>query len=808
VSAVEAEVYGSSMFLVMTISWLTLYWYENRGTPKADRALILIGYLGFLGMGIHPFSFITMPVVGLFILLTDADSRANVPLFLASLALLSLIYDIGNFIVYAGAALVVCVVGLLMVKSPQWKRRWSLSTWMCIVALLGFSSYLYVPIRSMTIPRVDEGEARTWPLFKEYLERKQYGSEGMLTRALHRRAHVQNQFLVYPHMGYGGYMLQQYVPWKVGETRAEDNEPVIRHVFGKDVNFKTLHVLLQSKPQIQFLLFLLMQLPFLYGGYLVYRRNRQLGIYLLVLYAVTSYGLLFYMNFADGSQLEMRDYDYWKSTGFDPNQKPPPVHLEVRDRDYFFTPGFIYMGILFGISAVFLLRWIAARRGALVRPLGIILAGLAFAVPVWSNYKEHNRTGDYVPWDYAYNLLMSCRPNSILFTNGDNDTFPVWFLQEVEGVRKDVRVVNLSLANTNWYLQQLTEHEPYLKIGFNREQIDALQPMGWQGKGPMDIQIPHSKIRYQLGPLPYLKVQDIMVLHIVMNNYPEKPIHFAITVGDENEMGLDKFTVMEGMVYTLVEDPVNKVIDPVATSRMVDSVYRFRGLGDPKVYIDLNTEGLLTNYSSTNFHLVTWAHDTLQVINQALTDLRKVAAPSDSVKARIAVLEKARADKIAFAEKYLALNMRILPREWRVHYYAGQLYGDIGETQKAEESLRRGIREAGDGPNSRIFAMNLAQLYSQNGQNAKAESTVAEMYAQMPDDFEAMYTLAGLYQRRGELRKTRDLFAEWLARNPGHQYASPIAQQIQQLDAQMRTPPAPAVQAVVPTATTVQSAKK
>ena len=134
--------------------------------------------------------------------------------------------------------------------------------------------------------------------------------------------------------------------------------------------------------------------------------------------------------------------------------------------------------------------------------------------------------------------------------------------------------------------------------------------------------------------------------------------------------------------------------------------------------------------------------------------------------------------------------------------------GDIGETQKAEESLRRGIREAGDGPNSRIFAMNLAQLYSQNGQNAKAESTVAEMYAQMPDDFEAMYTLAGLYQRRGELRKTRDLFAEWLARNPGHQYASPIAQQIQQLDAQMRTPPAPAVQAVVPTATTVQSAKK
>src|SRR6185295_9471497 len=76
-SAVEAEVYGMAMFLVMCISWLSLQWYEKRGTPMADRILILICYLGFLGMGVHPFAFITIPAVGLFIILADPDHRKN-----------------------------------------------------------------------------------------------------------------------------------------------------------------------------------------------------------------------------------------------------------------------------------------------------------------------------------------------------------------------------------------------------------------------------------------------------------------------------------------------------------------------------------------------------------------------------------------------------------------------------------------------------------------------------------------------------------------------------------------------------------
>jgi tetratricopeptide (TPR) repeat protein len=833
-SAVEAEVYGTSMLLVMIISWLSLDWYERRGTAKANRILLLITYLGFLGMGVHPFSFITIPAVGLFVIFSDENHRKNwmgfamllggfvlsvlilvkgmhldmvwaylavlalgaivyasvpemkfdLPLAVAGLGLFSIVYDIGDFIFYAAGVLAVSIIAKLLTKTPEGKARWNLSIMLSLVALIGFSSYAYVPIRSSVKPNIDENEPRTWSTFKEYLERKQYGSESMLTRAFHRRGTFVHQLLVYPHMGYGGYMLGQYFPWKVGETRADENEAVVRHVPVRH-DFQTLWANIGHKPGLQMALFLLFQFPFIYGGYLVYKRNKHLGAYLLILYAATSYGLIFYMNFADGTQMEMRDYEYWKSTGFNAQQKPENVHIEVRDRDYFFTPGFIYMGILFGVASAFLLNRMSQRTGgggAAPKGVGLALLALAIAVPSYSNFKEHNRKGDYIPWDYAYNLLMSCRPNSVLFTNGDNDTFPLWFIQEVENIRKDVRVVNLSLVNTNWYIKQLKSHEPKLAIGFSDQEIDGMEPQPWRFKQAVGFKVPNSAITVELEPRPYLKVQDIMVLHIVQNNYPEHPIHFAVTVSDDNMMGLEKYLVMEGMVYTLTEEKKNKDIDAPVTANMVDNIYRFRGLGDPKLFVDLNTEGLLTNYSATNFRLVMWAQEKLTEIQRQLEDLRK-PPQTDSTRSAIAAKEKEKADKVAFAEKYLQLNARILPREWRNNYYGAQLYASIKDYAKAEEYYKKGMEEA---PNPRLFGANLAQLYMEQNKFPQAESLLNELKQAAPNDFELWYGLSDLYQKRGDLRKAHDVLAEWLKGNPSHQYAAMVSQQLQFLEGQIR----------------------
>jgi hypothetical protein len=785
-SAVEAEAYGLAMFIVMAVSWLSLHWWQNRGTAVADRTLLLMAYVGFLGVGVHLFALVTLPMVGL-LLLFDKETRTNIPVLVSGVLIFSIVYDVGDFMFYALGGLVAFLIALPFAKSPAWRRRWSLAAMLCLVALMGFSTYLYVPIRSSVNVALDEAEATDfgnyltfWDrkpnnVFKEYLERKQYGSEGMLTRAMHRRGQLPNQILVHPHMGYGGYMLAQYFPWKVGDRDQESVETLDRNVFGKLVKFPTLHDSLGDNRGAQFALFLLLQIPFLYGGWLLYRRNRTLGLYLLGLYVVTSYGLIFYLNFSDGTQMEMRDYLYWKAQGFPASQKPPPVYLEVRERDYFFTPGFIYMGILFGVSTTFLLNWLASRGRRLLRPVGVALAALSFAVPVWSNYKEHNRSGDYVPYDYAFNLLNSCKKNSILFTNGDNDTFPLWFLQEVEGIRKDVRVVNLSLVNTNWYMHQLTDHEPALKIGFTPAQIDALEPQPWNFKGPVEVSIPGTRIRYTLEPLPYLRVQDIMVLHIVQNNYPERPVHFATTVGGGNSMGLEPFTIMEGMVYTLTQDRRDRELDVASTVRMVDSVYRFRGLGDPKVYIDENTSGLLTNYSVTNFRLVGWAQDSLRRMAPRLA----VATGAER-----AALESQRDSLVSFAEKYLKLNAHILPGEWRVYYYAAQMYQQAGMLARADSALLVGLESAGS--NARVFAGALAQSYMQQGRTAEAAAVLQRIIDRNPEDLETALTLSEVHQQAGDLPAAVAALSVWLSHNPSHQYAQAVNQKIQEMQAAAR----------------------
>lgn len=162
----------------------------------------------------------------------------------------------------------------------------------------------------------------------------------------------------------------------------------------------------------------------------VYMRSRPVFLITLLLFFLTGLALVIYLNL-------------------------PPV--EPRERDYIYVGSFYVFAIWIGLGVMFLAE-IFTRLGSSLQIAGINALAVGLIVPgimVAENWDDHDRSNRYHSVDSARNLLNSCAPNAILFTGGDNDTFPLWYVQEVEGFRTDVRVCNLSLLGTDWYIDQM-----------------------------------------------------------------------------------------------------------------------------------------------------------------------------------------------------------------------------------------------------------------------------------------------------------------------------------------------------------------
>jgi len=318
------------------------------------------------------------------------------------------------------------------------------------------------------------------------------------------------------------------------------------------------------------------------------------------------------------------------------NQYP----FQPRERDYAYVGSFFAFAIWIGIGATAILE---KARDAIKSPTAQygILALLIVAAPVWMgyvNYHDHDRSERYVAPDYAFNLLQSCAPNAILFTNGDNDTFPLWYLQEVEGVRTDVRIVCLSLLNTPWYINQLKNqwsHESApLPISMPDEQIKRIEDKYYFRKEsdfwkPKTITIPVDKEHLKnyfysevegvkeevfdipieelddqvsffvqgeyLGQRPggeklyYTRVQDDAILDILQTNRWERPVYFANTVARSSQLNLQPYFRVEGQAFRVVpKKGSGNYFSNVKASTHAErlSRFRFRGLDDPKAYFD------------------------------------------------------------------------------------------------------------------------------------------------------------------------------------------------------------------------------
>ncbi|MCL2184167.1 MAG: hypothetical protein FWB85_11950, partial [Chitinispirillia bacterium] len=406
---------------------------------------------------------------------------------------------------------------------------------------------------------------------------------------------------------------------------------------------------------------------------------------------------------------ERYDYEQWMRAG-QPGPMPT-VHREVRVRDYFFTAGFMYFGMWIGMAACCLLHALYSAKDAGVRAAAPAAAAILVAttvIPAAANYNLSTRAGDWVAYDYAYNLLNSCEENGIIFTNGDNDTFPLWALQEAYGVRKDVRIVNLSLVNTDWYIKQLKKLEPRVPISFTDDEIAALEPRLNPFSEPRLHTLKNANLTFFMPGAQtqrVLRVQDRMVLNIVdANGIPDstrhirlnadgaadttisvtstwqKPIYFAMTVSDDNLMGLTPFLRAEGLVYRLMPQKVtpDNHYELARSLHMVDSVFSLRGIGKAKA--NNTSRRLLTNYLQIAFDL-----------RRSMENLRRTGSPDY-------------ASYMAPALKFLDKCVELMPWDWRTRAIRHEFYMDNDMANEAKEAMEQAFIED---------PQNISQYYQQ-----------------------------------------------------------------------------------------------
>ncbi|MBD3320980.1 MAG: DUF2723 domain-containing protein [Chitinivibrionales bacterium] len=760
-SAVEASVYIPSMLFVAFGTWLALVWSQSTH-PNRDRLLVLIAYLVFIGVGIHMMAMVSMMPVFLFVILNDREKMYDWRLWLTGILLASVLYHVSWFFYFAPVALILTLV-MSLIEGPN-QRKWRFCFWLSFFALLGYSVHLYIPIRSALNPIIDENHPARWQAFVHFLERRQYGSENFIIRMFHRRGALTKQFGIDGHMGFGGFHLTQF--FHFGPDISVDRQNSLFATWGGLGGF------------IRLLIYLVPTFFMIFGWFYLYKRNKNVAILLGTLVVLGTIGLVFYMNFADGTRPEMRDYKVWRKLPPDRRGPMPTVHREVRIRDYFFTSGFMFYGMWIGVAVSCLLHLLFTNKDRFLRttiaPICVVLFAASPALPFSQNFAINNRKGDWVPYDYAYNLLMSCDKDGVLFTNGDNDTFPLWFLQEAEGIRRDVRIVNLSLLNTKWYIKQLKNLEPGVHITFTEDQIDALTHERNPFDKPFNYKMSNAKITVTVPGAEQknaLRVQDKMVLHILDANKWRKPIYFAVTVSNDNRMGADKYLKMEGLVYRVMQRPIapENRLDIEKTVYFLDQVYSFRGLGDGKALMSETSFKLMTNYAASFIQVAMTLRRPIHELKEKIDSLDGMiidtAGPADSVSVALAGMKEEYDYKLTLALDKLDQCVALMPWEWRWRMLRHEFLMTADLTQEAEKRAREALIIESDNPEYRKM---LAQALQANGKTQEANDIWQSLTGNTEiNPWEAYVMLAKNLQERGLYDSAIALMEQFQESHPG-----------------------------------------
>ena len=593
-SVVNEKVYTLSLLSIALILWLIVRWDDQEPGDAHDHHLLLIVYLLALTSTNHMMGVLVGPVVAVLLFpplktsraATDAGRTTEWSQWLAYCASFALIMATGmeKAIVLEIAAVLYVIVLAYSAITGNWRFTLGLLG----VAVAGVSVYLFLPIRASHFPPINEGEPTTLQSLWAVLARQQYGKPPLTTRQADPFAQI--------------LLWVQYFRWQWGHDFAQNIQAMLAVIFGG------LGVL---------------------GAWRHFKADRRHAIAMLTLMLTMTLLLIFYLNFKYGYSQYL----------------PRSLPREVRERDYFFLVSFALWGIWVGFGLATLMEWVQdglrerfadeAKRWTYAMPV------LALAlIPLFGNRLTASRAHETLARDFAVDLLNSVEPYGVLVTAGDNDTFPLWYAQEVEGVRQDVTIINLSLANTDWYLRQMQRRPLYeydaaagpaiyrgghwLKptqpvLNFTMGQLDSLQlyyPIDKRQVlmlGGVQVTLDPEQIHPLGSGQGYLEKADIVVLEAIKDQIGKRTIYFSRTVGTyADEFGLSPYLEGHGFARALRPQPLapNDSIQMLAGFGWIN-LPRSKALGldvyhgssaarpRPKGWVDRPSEGILALYGLT-----------------------------------------------------------------------------------------------------------------------------------------------------------------------------------------------------------------
>ncbi|MBB6611227.1 DUF2723 domain-containing protein [Pontibacter sp. Tf4] len=799
-SAVEAEVYAMSSFFTAIVFWAMLRWEEKVGEPHSDKWLVLIAYLVGLSIGVHLLNLVTIPALAFiyyYRLYKPTLTGGLIAFGISAVIVMSILWGIipglpsvaGRVEVFFvnslglpfGSGIIIFV--LLVVAAIAYGIMYSIRRNMRVLntallslvfVLIGYSSYMMIPIRSSYEPTIDENDPDDIMSVVAYLKREQYGDRPLLYGPQYNAQPIgQEEGAMRYIKGKDKYLPTQP---KVEPVYDEKDLTLLPRIYSDapqhiDEYKKWVDIREGQMPTFgQNLSFLLnYQLGHMYWRYflwnfvgresdvqnagVVWFVDNEAGLPALVenskarnnFFAlpliIGILGLIWQIRKDEKNAFIVGLLFFFTGMAIALYLNQPPT--EPRERDYTFAGSYYAFSIWIGLGVVAVAGLLEkvlrdqATRAAVATIVCLLVPGIMAA----EGWDDHDRSHRYQSVDSARNLLDSVAPNGILFTNGDNDTFPLWYVQEVEGYRTDVRVAVLSYLNTDWYVEQMMrpsyKSAPWpLTLGIENYRQGTNDYLPYDEKpqvaGGIDlkqfidlVKQNHKALQVQYGPgttlltfptktfvLPVdkekvaqmgfipdekegqivdqmkwvinkslLEKKHLVMLDLLATNNWERPVYFSTTVNSADFIGLSEYFQLDGLAYRIV--PVKTVQDE-NQSFLNSPGY----LNKEVMYNNLMKEFEFRNFDDPN---IFYDENYYRFTANARDKFGKLAA------AYLAEGNKERA-KALVDRCFTALPVSTVPYD----YYTPQfitIYADLGEEQKAKELLEGMVKQSSENLN-------------------------------------------------------------------------------------------------------------